>query len=162
MNKDNNDNKHTRQDAPGFIRLTYVNGETSIKREEDCFFTFVTHAQHEAGQEPVKLEWEKLDDQYLEHLAMIAGFQRIEKLTHETRTICVWPDADWCAQEDIEEFEGKSDDYVQIEMSLDMDDEEVETWVSLNFHTVTVEQLIERFNQHGAVEHLPNQEDNQS
>jgi hypothetical protein len=49
----------------------------------------------------------------------------------ETRTIYIWPNRDWCTDEDLEEYgRNKSDDYYSVEVSLDIDDEKLDQLIA--------------------------------
>ena len=44
--------------------------------------------------------------------------------------ICVWPDGEWCFEEDLEEaLRNKSDDYMELLVSTDMDEDAIEEYV---------------------------------
>lgn len=51
--------------------------------------------------------------------------------TDETRKICIWPNRDWCAWEELESYgRNKSDDYHTVDVSLDIDDEKLDQLIS--------------------------------
>jgi hypothetical protein len=43
------------------------------------------------------------------------------------RVICVWPDGSWCDLEDLDDYRWMSDDFQRIEVSWDIDDEQVDS-----------------------------------
>lgn len=44
--------------------------------------------------------------------------------------ICIWPDCTWCHEEDIEEYQWKSDDFRVATISGTMSDDRIEDLVT--------------------------------
>lgn len=59
-------------------------------------------------------------------------------MAEDTLTIYVWPDKTWASEEDIDDLDwyiistGKSDDYTEYEVSLDLEYEDIDELISLN------------------------------
>ena len=48
--------------------------------------------------------------------------------------ICVWPDGSWCAADEINEYDWKSDDYLEISVDAGLDEEQVGTLVMSRYN----------------------------